>query len=81
MKNIDVINKLFTGGFAKTEHLTLAGNALINYKTEIARKIADDTIELNVRKYSVTTSKIQGKIRYAAMQHGFKIQEYIGGSI
>lgn len=78
MRNIDVINKLFTGGMANTENLKLIGNVLINYKTEIARRLDDETIELNIRKYSVTTSKIQGKIRYAAYQHGFKVQEYTG---
>jgi hypothetical protein len=80
MKNIDVINKLFTGGMANTEHLKLVGNQLINYSTEIARKVGPDTIELNVRKYSATTSKIQRMIRSAADSNGYKIQEYTGPS-
>lgn len=50
---------------------------LVNYKTIIAsKKINDDTINLNIKKYSQTTSKNQNEIKRQATQKGYTIKEY-----
>ena len=51
---------------------------MINYNTIIAsKKINDDTINLNIKKYSQTTSKNQNLIKRLATQKGYIIKEYI----
>jgi hypothetical protein len=68
-QNIQVMQDFFHGATAgSTENLKIQkvtlGTALINYKTPIAfHRESDDTYFLNIQKYSVTTSKIQGQIR------------------
>ena len=47
-------------------------NYLINYSTKIA-KLENNTLYLNVDKYSSTTSKIQSKIKQMAMSKGLII--------
>lgn len=73
----DIINGVFTykGQTLKTNSLEL-----INYSTVIAWKERkdSDTIHLNTKKYSQTTSKIQSKIRQLASQQGLNIVEYEG---
>ena len=50
---------------------------LVNYNTIIAsKKINDDTINLNIKKYSQTTSKNQNEIKRQATQKGYTIKEY-----
>lgn len=50
---------------------------LVNYNTIIAsKKINDDTINLNIKKYSQTTSKNQNEIKRQATQKGYIIKEY-----
>lgn len=50
---------------------------LVNYSTIIAsKKINDDTINLNIKKYSQTTSKNQNLIKRLATQKGYTIKEY-----
>ena len=50
---------------------------LVNYKTIIAsKKINDDTINLNIKKYSQTTSKNQNEIKRQATIKGYTIKEY-----
>ena len=50
---------------------------LVNYKTIIAsKKINDDTINLNIKKYSQTTSKNQNEIKRQATLKGYTIKEY-----
>jgi hypothetical protein len=58
----------------KGRTLYTSGNYLINYSTKIA-KLENNKLYLNIRKYSVTTSKIQSKIRYLASQKGYEIIE------
>jgi len=48
---------------------------LYNYNTIIAF-ILNDTLYLNTRKYSVTTSKIQSQLRNQATYTHYKIKEY-----
>lgn len=51
---------------------------MINYNTIIAyKKINDDKINLNIKKYSQTTSKNQNLIKRLATQKGYIIKEYI----
>ena len=47
--------------------LSTNGNELINYRTKIAYK-AGKKLYINANKYSVTTSKIQSKIRMIARE-------------
>lgn len=50
---------------------------LVNYNTIIAsKKINDDIINLNIKKYSQTTSKNQNEIKRQATQKGYIIKEY-----
>ena len=48
---------------------------LYNYNTIIAF-ILNDTLYLNTRKYSSTTSKIQTQLRNQAIHTDYKIKEY-----
>lgn len=50
------------------------GVELVNYRTTIARRLGD-TVYVTARKYSVTTSKIQSKIKYQASNLGLKVVE------
>ena len=61
----------------KGQTLNSTGEVLINYDTKIAYW-KNDTVYLNTKKYSVTTTKIQGKIRFLAHQKNIKVIEYIG---
>lgn len=61
----------------KGQTLKTDGLKLINYSTLIAYKIENEnTVFLNSKKYSQTTSKIQSLIRFLAGQKGFKLVEY-----
>lgn len=51
------------------------GFCLYNYNTIIAF-ILDNTLHLNTKKYSATTSKIQTQLRYQASYTDYKIIEY-----
>lgn len=48
---------------------------LYNYNTIIAF-ILDNTLYLNTKKYSVTTSIIQNQLKYQAIHTDYKIKEY-----
>ena len=50
-------------------------NELINYSTRIAY-IEDNTLYINVKKYSSTTSKIQSKIKLLGKEYNYNIIEY-----
>ena len=50
-------------------------NKLINYNTRIAY-IEDNTLYINVKKYSSTTSKIQSKIKLLGKEYNYNIIEY-----
>jgi hypothetical protein len=91
MKNEKVIEKFLERECAKTGLRTITngiyeyqgrtlqtdGNKLINYSTIIAY-FENDTLYLNTKKYSVTTSKIQNTIRRLASGKGLTIVEYVG---
>lgn len=50
---------------------------LVNYNTIIAsKKINDNIINLNISKYSQTTSRNQNEIKRQAEKKGFIIKEY-----
>ena len=48
---------------------------LINYKTRIAY-IDNNTLYINTKKYSSTTSRIQSKLKYLASLTNYDIVEY-----
>lgn len=89
MKNENVIKKFLEGEQARTPlryinngYATYKGrtlwtryNELINYWTRIAY-IKDNTLYINVKKYSSTTSNIQNKIKYLGKEYNYKIVEY-----
>lgn len=50
-------------------------NELINYSTRIAY-IEDNTLYINIKKYSSTTSKIQSKLKQLASLTSYNIIEY-----
>ena len=50
-------------------------NELINYSTRIAY-IEDNTLYINVKKYSNTTSRIQNDIKLLGKKYNYNIIEY-----
>lgn len=79
MKNIDIIKNFINKSerMQACGHLAIFENKLINYSTVIAQW-KDNTLMLNVKKYSSTTSRIQSTIKYEAESQGVKIEEYEG---
>lgn len=89
MKNENVIKKFLEGEQAQTPlrdiqhgYYTYKGrtlytrdNELINYSTRIAY-IEDNTLYINTKKYSSTTSKIQNSIKLLAQNTNYNIVEY-----
>lgn len=89
MKNENVIKKFLEREEAKTplreivngcysykgRTLWTKGNALINYNTRIAY-IEDNTLYINTKKYSSTTSHIQSKIKWLGKEYNYNIVEY-----
>lgn len=69
-----------TNGVYTYQGQTLAtdGLKLVNYSTVIARHIRANVIEINVKKYSVTTTKIQNKLIGLAKEYGYEVVEVIG---
>ena len=85
MKNEEVIKrflkhqeghtpKRYTYDGQYTSTLWTRENELVNYQTVIARWVSINTIELNTKKYSSTTSKIQHKIERIAEEYGIEIE-------
>ena len=85
MKNEEVIKrflkhqeghtpKRYTYDGLYTSTLWTRENKLINYRTVIARWVNNNTIELNTKKYSSTTSKIQHKIEQVCEEYGIEIE-------
>ena len=68
-----------TNGVYTYQGQTLAtdGLKLVNYSTVIARHIRANVVEINVKKYSVTT-KIQNKLIGLAKEYGYDVVEVIG---
>ena len=89
MKNENVIKKFLEGEQAKTplrninnyynsykgRTLYTRDNELINYNTRIAY-IEGNTLYINVKKYSSTTSTIQNKIKSLGKEYNYNIVEY-----
>lgn len=89
MKNENVIKKFLEKEQARTPLRTIINgyysykgrtlwtrhNELINYNTRIAY-IEDNTLYINVKKYSSTTSHIQSKIKYLGKEYNYNIIEY-----
>lgn len=89
MKNENVIKKFLEKEQAKTPLRTIVNsyysykgrtlwtreNELLNYNTRIAY-IEDNTLYINVKKYSNTTSHIQSKIKYLGKEYNYNIIEY-----
>lgn len=69
-----------TNGVYTYQGQTLAtdGLKLVNYSTVIARHISNNAVEINVKKYSVTTTKIQNKLKQLAKEYGYDVVEVIG---
>lgn len=69
-----------TNGVYTYQGQTLAtdGLKLVNYSTVIARHIRANVVEINVKKYSVTTTKIQNKLKQLAKEYGYNVVEVIG---
>lgn len=69
-----------TNGVYTYQGQTLAtdGLKLVNYSTIIARHVRANVVEVNVKKYSVTTTKIQNKLKQLAKEYGYDVVEVIG---
>ena len=69
-----------TNGVYTYRGQTLRSNGLklVNYSTVIARHISNNVVEINVKKYSVTTTKIQNKLIGLAKEYGYDIVEVRG---
>lgn len=88
MSNEKVIKEFLNGNQAKTQlrqilngYYTYEGrtlwtnnNILVNYRTNMAR-LEGNKLYLNIKKYSVTTSKIQSMIRRLATSQGLEVIE------
>lgn len=68
----DIINGYYS---YKGRTLWTRENELINYSTRIAY-IKDNTLYINTKKYSNTTSRIQNKIKQLASLTDYDIVEY-----
>lgn len=88
MSNEKVIKEFLNGNQAKTQKreilngcytyegrtLWTKDNILVNYSTNMAR-LEGNKLYLNVKKYSVTTSKIQSMIKRLATSQGLEVIE------
>ena len=68
----DIVNGCY---IYKGRTLWTRDNELINYSTRIAY-IEDNTLYINVKKYSSTTSKIQSTLKRLASLTNYNIIEY-----
>lgn len=68
----DIVNGYYT---YKGRTLYTRDNELINYNTRIAY-IDNNTLYINTKKYSSTTSKIQNKIKFLGKEYNYNIVEY-----
>ena len=81
MKNNDFISLFIAGNKekAKNGHLGFKGNYLVNYSTVICVIDRENKCALvNSRKYSRTTSKIMGQVRYQLSRAGYTLVDFIG---
>lgn len=84
MKNEEVIEKFLKRQKAKNLNLQAKAEddkfVLINYDTPIAY-IQGKDLWINECKYSCTTSKIQGQLKFQASQSNYNIMAYNQGKI
>ena len=81
MTNREFIREYIRGGkqYGANGHLGYAEDKLVNYSTVICIIDRENRkAKVNKTKYSVTTSKIQGELRFALHQEGYAIEEYEG---
>ena len=71
----NIINGVYT---YRGQTLATDGLKLVNYSTVIARHISNNVVEINVKKYSVTTTKIQNKLKQLAKEYGYDVVEVRG---
>ena len=71
----NIMNGVYT---YRGQTLATDGLKLVNYSTIIARHINNNVVEINVKKYSVTTTKIQNKLIGLAKEYGYDVVEVIG---
>lgn len=77
MRNEEVIKGfVFGGNVGKGNSVFSKGNKLFSYDTIIAERI-DGKVYVNETKYSVTTSKAQGYLRYWLKGGGIKVESYV----
>lgn len=69
--------RTISGSYNQGRTLYTEGNKLINYSTTIAY-IENNTLHLNIKKYSVTTSKLQNIIDRLSRGHGYTPIYYEG---
>jgi len=74
----DIVNGYY---IYKGRTLTTDGSILVNYSTVIASWNQDGSINLNMKKYSVTTSKIQQLIKRLATDKKIIINEIKEGNL
>ena len=77
MKNSDVINLFLNRKIGNTKNLRSFGNNLVNYRTTIAY-FNNNTLMINNRKYSSTTSKIQNMLIKECYKHKISSEFYTG---
>ena len=81
MTNKDLITMYLDGNkkAGACNHLMFTGSDLYNYSTLMCTVNREaKTAKFNTRKYSRTTSKIQGMIRRLLEGRGYSIEEYNG---
>jgi hypothetical protein len=73
----DILNGYYTykGRTLWTRGGIYGKHELMNYHTRIAY-IQENKLYINTKKYSITTSKIQGKIKHLASLTNYNIVEY-----
>ena len=71
----NIMNGVYT---YRGQTLSTDGLKLVNYSTVIARHIKANVVEINVKKYSVTTTKIQNKLKQLAKEYGYDVVEVRG---
>ena len=71
----NIMNGVYT---YRGQTLATDGLKLVNYSTVIARHIRANVVEINIKKYSVTTTKIQNKLKQLAKEYGYDVVEVRG---
>ena len=81
MSNYDIIKEFIEGrkDYNAYCHIGYKGNTLTNYSTDMVTIDRDNKIaDVNIRKYSRSTTNIQSTIRSLLNRYGYTINEYEG---